>query len=190
MNSSEQTQTTAENVCFYSKRCKWSEAFIKEITPSPFLKQVRFICVDVQPDGNRPKLPTWLKQVPTLVVKGEDEPRVGGDVMNWLSERKLLTNNTGLAAPAEPEPYTSGEMGGQFTKSYTLLGAEESAPVGNFAFLNGANAIASKTASEMPGGGLGARGQGKTKKESLFDKQMETYMKERGNGMPPPVMRQ
>lgn len=190
MNSSGQTQTTAENVCFYSKRCKWSEAFIKEITPTPFLKQVRFICVDAQPDGNRPKLPTWLKQVPTLVVKGEDEPRVGGDVMNWLSERKLLTNNTGLAAPAEPEPYTSGEMGGQFTKSYTLLGAEESAPVGNFAFLNGANAIASKTASEMPGGGLGARGQGKTKKESLFDKQMETYMKERGNGMPPPVMRQ
>jgi hypothetical protein len=39
----------------------------------------------------------------------------------------------------------------------------------------------------MPGGGLGARGQQKTKKEDLFDKQMETYMQQRASGMPPPV---
>jgi len=41
----------------------------------------------------------------------------------------------------------------------------------------------------MPGGGLGARGQQKSKKEDLFDKQMESYMQQRSSGMPPPVMR-
>jgi hypothetical protein len=183
----------APNVCFYSTRCRWSDAFIKEIKQTPFVKEVAFVCVDPGADGKRPKLPSWLKQVPTLVVKGEDEPRTNGEVMNWLSERKLLANAGPGATAMEPEPWTSGEMGGSLTKGYALIGAAgDTAPIGNFAFLNGADAVATKTASDMPGGGLGARGQGgdKTKKERLFDSQMENYMKERSSGMPPPVMRQ
>lgn len=65
--------------------------------------------------------------------------------------------------------------------------------MGNFEFLQGANASATRTASDMPGGGLGARGQGgqqKSRKEDLFDKEMEKFLMNRNLGMPPPVMRQ
>lgn len=177
-----------KHVCFYSNRCRWSKAFLEQLKQTPFLNEVQFVCVDPGPDGSRPKLPGWLKQVPTLVVRGEDEPRTNGDVMNWLAERKLLE---GKPVQDELQPWTPGEMGGSFTKSYSLIqGDSQDAPEGNFSYLHGANAMATRTASDMPGGGLGARGQDKSKKEKLFDSQMEQYMKDRAAGMPPPVMRQ
>jgi len=183
-----------KHVCFYSNKCRWSEGFIKSIAQTPFKADVQFICVDTKSDGTRPRLPPWLKKVPTLVVKGEDEPRTDGAVMNWLSEQKLLSKggNNGQAAPMEPEPWISGEMGGSLTKGFSFLGGNDTndAPIGNFEFLNGATAHGSKTASDMPGGGLGARGQTKSKKEELFDKQMQEYMQQRGAGMPQAPMRQ
>ena len=187
------------HVCFYSNKCRWSEAFIKAISQTPYKHEVRFICVDTKPDGSRIKLPGWLKKVPTLVIKGEDEPRTDGNVMNWLSERQVMSKPSGQGSAdsggggggggggAEPEPWVGGEMGGSYTKGFSFI-ADDNGPLGNFEFLNGQNAVASKTASDIPGGGLGARGQ-KSKKEDLFDKQMETYMLQRGSGMPPPVMR-
>jgi hypothetical protein len=183
-----------QHVCFYSNKCRWSEGFIKAISQTPYKHEVRFICVDAKPDGSRVKLPAWLKKVPTLVVKGEDEPRTDGNVMNWLSERKLL-NKSDSSTPGgitEPEPWVGGEMGGSYTKGFSFIGSSDTndAPEGNFSFLNGQGAVATKTASDMPGGGLGARGQQKSKKEDLFDKQMESYMQQRSSGMPPPVMRQ
>ena len=180
------------HVCFYSNKCRWSEGFIKAIAPTPFKQQVRFICVDQQPDGTRPKLPSWLKKVPTLVVKGEDEPRTDGAVMNWLSEQRLLSKPGGPALSNEPEPWISGEMGGSLTKGFSFLGGNDTndAPIGNFEFLNGQSAAGTKTASDMPGGGLGARGQHKSKKEELFDNQMEEYLKQRSSGMPQPPLRQ
>ena len=62
--------------------------------------------------------------------------------------------------------------------------------MGNFEFLGGQNAVGTKTASDIPGGGLGARAQPKNKKVELFDKQMEEYMMARTNGMPMPPARQ
>lgn len=179
-----------QHICFYSNKCRWSEGFIKAISQTPYKHEVRFICVDAKPDGTRVKLPGWLKKVPTLVVKGEDEPRTDGNVMNWLSERKLLNKTDSASSATEPEPWVGGEMGGSYTKGFSFIGSETNdAPEGNFSFLNGQSAMATKTASDMPGGGLGARGQQKSKKEDLFDKQMENYMKQRSSGMPPPVMR-
>lgn len=184
------TSGEPQHVCFYSNKCRWSEGFIKAISQTPYKHEVRFICVDTKPDGTRIKLPAWLKKVPTLVIKGEDEPRTDGNVMNWLSERNLMNKDPTLQT-SEPEPWVGGEMGGSYTKGFSFIATGDSneAPEGNFSFLNGASAIASKTASDIPGGGLGARGQQKSKKEDLFDKQMESYMKQRGSGMPPPVMR-
>jgi len=185
-----------KHVCFYSNKCRWSEGFIKAIALTPFKKDVHFICVDAKPDGTRAKLPPWLKKVPTLVVKGEEEPRTDVEVMNWLSEQKLMMNQKDTSAgggPSEPEPWINGEMGGSFTKGFSFIGGNDSndAPIGNFEFLNGSSATGTKTASDMPGGGLGARGQpNKTKKEELFDKQMEAYMKQRGSGMPQAPVRQ
>jgi hypothetical protein len=181
-----------QHVCFYSNKCRWSEAFIKAISQTNYKNEVRFICVDPKPDGTRVKLPGWLKKVPTLVVKGEDEPRTDGNVMNWLSERNVLSSKSeSNGSASEPEPWVGGEMGGSYTKGFSFIGSSDAneAPQGNWTYLNGQNAVATKTASDMPGGGLGARGTQKSKKEDLFDKQMESYMQQRSNGMPPPVMR-
>jgi hypothetical protein len=183
---------TPQHVCFYSNRCRWSEAFIKEIAGTAFKHEVRFICVDPNSNGERPKLPNWLKKVPTLVVRGEDEPRTDSAVMNWLAEKKLMTQKGSAAAgPSEPEPWIGGEMGGSYTKGFSFIGSGDTndAPMGNFEFLNGASGNGTRTASDIPNGGLGARSQ-KSKKEDLFDKQMESYMRERGAGMPQAPLRQ
>lgn len=183
-----------QHVCFYSNKCRWSEAFIKSIATTPFKGEVKFICVDPGPNGQRANLPSWLKKVPTLVVRGEDEPRTDGAVMNWLAERKLLSKPSGAAAAAtatEPEPWVGSEMGGSYTKGFSFIGANDTndAPIGNFEFLNGQNAPGTRTGSDLPAGGLGARQQ-KSKKEQMFDSQMEEYMKQRTMGMPQAPMRQ
>jgi len=181
----------SQHVCFYSNRCRWSEVFIKAIADTPFKHEVKFICVDPGPNGQRPTIPTWLKKVPTLVVRGESEPRTDGDVMNWLSEKKLLSK-PGTNTSLEPEPWVGNEMGGALTKGFSFLGANDSneAPLGNFEFLNGQNSPGTRTSSDIPNGGLGARNQQRSKKEDLFDKQMEEYMRQRSSGMPQPPLRQ
>jgi hypothetical protein len=189
-----------QHVCFYSNKCRWSAAFINAIKDTPFKGEFKYVCVDPAPNGQRPQLPGWLKKVPTLVIRGEDEPRTDGDVMNWVSEKKLLSNRGdggaggsggGAPGPAEPEAWVGSEMGGSYTKGFSFI-ADDQAPIGNFEFLNGQNAPGTRTGSDIPNGGLGARGQGsqKSKREALFDKQMEEYMRQRTSGMPPPVMRQ
>ena len=78
---------------YYSQRCRFCQAFLEELSTTPFVPLFQLICVDSSP--SRPALPTWLKSVPTLVVAGESEPRVGpGAVNNWLFEAKL-----GASAP-------------------------------------------------------------------------------------------
>ena len=180
-----------QHVCFYSNGCRWSEAFLKALNETPFKHEFKFVCVDKGPNGQRPQLPPWLKKVPTLAIRGEQDPRTDAEVMNWLSERKLMSR-PGQATSTEPEPWVGTEMGGSLTKGFSFLGANDSneAPLGNFEFLNGQSAPGVRTASEMPNGGLGARGQQKTKKEDLFDKQMEEYMRQRNSGVAPPPMRQ
>jgi len=158
------------------------------------VREVQFICVDGR-IGELTQKYKWLKKTPTLIVKGEDEPRTDANVMNWLAEKQLMSRpDSGAAgvaaANSEPEPWIGGEMGGSLTKGFSFIGGEEDAPKGDFAFLNGNNSVASKTASDMPGGGLGARAQSKSKKEELFDKQMEQFMRDRQSGMPQMPMRQ
>ena len=73
---------------YYSTRCRFCQAFLQEVSNIPGLPtEFQLICVD--PSPSRPPLPGWLKSVPSLVVAGEGEPRVGpGPVNNWLFERK------------------------------------------------------------------------------------------------------
>jgi hypothetical protein len=102
------------HVCYYSKKCRFCQAFFEELSGTPFTKEIRFVCVD--PSPGRPPLPAWLKSVPTLVVAGEEAPRVGPSaVNNWLFERRLVGSGSGSnnnsapkAAPARmPEPISS-----------------------------------------------------------------------------------
>ena len=182
-----------QHVCFYSNSCRWSKAFLEALKQTDFVQEFSFVCIDGKIKEMVQRYP-FLKKTPTLVIRGEDEPRTDGQVMNYISERKLLATPQGgqgqAGGPQEPEPWVGSEMGGSYTKSFSFVNDNENELQlkGNFDFLNGGNSVATRTASDMPGGGLGARAQ-KSKKEDLFDKQMEQYMQQRAQGMPPPVMR-
>lgn len=193
-----------QNVCFYSNNCKWSKAFLTELAKTPYKKDFAFHCVD--PSPNRPPLPTWLKKVPTLIVQGEQEPLTDGEVMNWLSIKKLRDNGGGNNGPPvptrgpqgqaqaqiqqEPEAYMWGEMGGSLTKPFSFVDNSGDAPQGNFEYLNGGQpAPGTRTGSDIPEFGSRSMNQPKSRKEDLFDKQMQSYMSSRDSGMPPPVAR-
>jgi len=180
------------HICFYSNRCDWSKAFIEEISRTSYHNEFRFICVD--PSPNRPALPSWLKQTPTLVISGEPEPRVNSDVMNWLYERKMrdggktagvTTGTVGPAAALDPEPYLDMEMGGGYGDSYSFIGTDTSAQgngglsmMHNFTYLNGQDGVSTREASTFQ---TTSSNQKRSKKEELFDQQYEQMMKGREN---------
>lgn len=189
------------HICFYSNRCEWSKAFIEEISKTTYHKEFRFVCVD--PSPNRPQLPSWLKQIPTLVIGGEPEPRTNSEVMNWLYERKMRDGGGqpsdaqgGPASLTEPEPYMDMEMGGGFGDSYSFLGDDTTAQGNggvisqmrhNFTYLNGQEAVSTREASNFQ---TTSSNQKRSKKEEMLDQQMEQFMKSRDSGMPKPMMRQ
>jgi hypothetical protein len=178
------------HICFYSNRCEWSKAFIEEISKTNYHQEFRFICVD--PGPNRPALPSWLKQTPTLVISGEPEPRTNSEVMNWLYERKMKdgggksSGSSGVApGPAEPEPYLDMEMGGGYGDSYSFLSADTSAQGDggmhenmrhNFTYLNGSDGMSTREASSFQTTNTNEK---RSKKEQLLDQQMESYKLER-----------
>jgi hypothetical protein len=186
------------HICFYSNRCDWSKAFIEEISKTNYHSQFRFICVD--PGPNRPQLPGWLKQTPTLVISGDPEPRTNSDVMNWLYEQKMRDgggksgNGASAAGPMEPEPYLDTEMGGGFGDSYSFIGTDTSAQGNgglsmkhNFTFLGGQDSMGTREASQFQTTNSNAK---RSKKEELLDAQMEQYKTNREVGMPQRITRQ
>ncbi len=181
-----------EHICFYSNKCQWSKAFLTELASTPWKQTFRFVCVD--PSPNRPALPSWLTKVPTLVIKGEQQPRTDGEVMNWLSEMKLRSGSgmgggsSGGAANEyegfnmmEHQSFAKG-FGYSFNDADTSTGGNGGATMpGAFSFLNGAAATGDRTANSMPSMMDTAK---RSKKEQLMDQQMEDYIKERNRGMP------
>ncbi len=173
----------------------WSEAFLKELAGTPWKSSFRFVCVDPMPNGTRPQLPAFLKKVPTLVISGEDQPRTDGEVMNWISEKKLQSGmGSGggggpSASASEPEAFNWMEQT-SFAKGFGYSGLDVdtssqgdggySMP-GAFSFLNGNAAPGDRTGNQMPNM---ASVEQRSKKERLMDQQMENYMKERDKGMP------
>lgn len=189
------------HICFYSNRCQWSKAFIEEISRTGYHKDFRFVCVD--PSPNRPALPSWLKQTPTLVIRGETQPRTDAEVMNWLYEQRIREgkatqdgNGSGAvsAAGSEPEPYMDMEMGGGFGDQYSFIGADTSTQGNgglsmkhNFTYLNGQDGVSTKEASNFQTTSMNHK---RSKKEELLDQQMEQYMKSRDQGIPQRITRQ
>jgi len=187
------------HICFYSSRCEWSKAFLEEISKTSYHGLFRFICVD--PGPNRPALPSWLKQIPTLVISGEPEPRTNGEVMNWLYEQKMKDgagNKGGGAAvgPVEPEPYLDMEMGGGFSDCYSFIGTDTSAEGNggmhanlrhNFTYLNGSDGVSTREASNFQTTNSNAK---RSKKEEMLDAQMAQYKNQREIGMPQRINRQ
>jgi hypothetical protein len=198
---------TQQHICFYSNKCKWSHAFLTELAAVPFKSEFRFICVD--PSPNRAPLPSWLKKVPTLVIRGESEPRTDGEVMNWLYERKMKDTGGrgggggGGSGPGggdsvnEPEPFTGIEMGAGGSDMYAFLDMteDELSVQGNggsriqhsYAFLNGGAAPGTRQGSQIT---MTDHNSKRSKKEELLDKQMEQYMRARDASGPKMIARQ
>lgn len=194
-------QGQPNNVCFYSNKCDWSEAFLKELANTPYKSEFQFVCVDTTP---RQELPNWLKQVPTLVIRSDQEPiKTNSEVLNWLYERKLKdTTRNPSSAPSqmprgpmpsdEPEAWNMAEMGGKLSESYGNLVEGSGASVDNsstknfdFGFLNGNASPGDKTIQGMGDSGMRQEpGRTKSKKEEMFDRQMEAYQKNRDTGLP------
>ncbi len=186
------------HICFYSNRCEWSKAFITEISQTPYHKEFKFICVD--PSPNRPQLPSWLKQAPTLVISGEPEPRINSDVMNWLYERKMKdgggsSSQGGTNVSVEPEPYLDSEMGGGFGDSYSFINSDWSTGGNggmsishNFSYVGGNSSVSTKEASNFQTTNTTSN-QKRSKKEELLDQQMEAYKRDREQGIPQRVSR-
>ncbi len=182
-----------EHICFYSNKCNWSKAFLTELANTPWKQSFRFVCVD--PSPTRPPLPSWLTKVPTLVIKGEQQPRTDGEVMNWLSEMKLRVGGSGMgqgpmaAASNDYEAYNMMEHQ-SFAKGFGYSGLDtDTSTQGNggasmpgaFSFLNGAAATGDRTANTIPSMMDTAK---RSKKEQMMDQQMEAYIQERNRGMP------
>lgn len=73
---------------YYSTKCRYCQAFLEELSRTPYVPEFQLICVDPRP--GRPPLPSWLKSVPAMLVVGSSKPLVGpGPVNNWLFERRL-----------------------------------------------------------------------------------------------------
>ena len=186
------------NLCYYSNKCQWSKAFISELAQTQWKNSFKFICVDPVP--GRPALPGWLKKVPTIVVAGEGEPRTDSDVMNWLYEKKMkegAAEKKGSSGPSaamggEPEAFSMMEQV-SFSKGFSYSGLEAdtstqgdggSTMPGAFSFLNGAAAPGDRAQGGFPGSvEPSPSGRGRSKKEDLFDKQMESYQREREMGV-------
>jgi hypothetical protein len=198
-------QSRAKNVCFYSNRCQWSKAFLSELAKTPYKDEFRYICVD--PSPNRPKLPSFLKKVPTLIIYGDDEPKTDGDVMNWLSQRMLTDGMHARRAQGQGQQdeggsdvldYYSCEMdnGGQdmysFIDSDTLVTGNGGTRIQQtYSFVN------EQQVQQPPQQRAAAQQQSqsrqssqKSKKEELLDKQYEEYIKMRDVGMPKTIARQ
>jgi hypothetical protein len=188
-------QGQKRHTCFYSNKDKWSKAFIEELAGTPWVKEFNFICVD--PGPNRPNLPKWLKQVPTLVIDGDEDPvKTDTNVMNWLYERKMkeMPRKPAVSEPVaamggEPASYIGNEMKGFGNAGYSFIDSDTSTAgdggatiPGTFSFLNGAASPGDRTGQSM-GDSLQVKSS-RSKKEVMFDQQLDMYKQQRETGIP------
>ena len=190
-----------KNVCFYSNKDKWSKAFIEELSKTPWLKSFEFQCVDVDKAGNKPPLPKWLKQVPTLVIAGDENPvKVDTEVMNWLYEKKMKAQPSKPSTTTQaqtlvdgPESWLGGEMSGYGDTGYSFVDADMSTAGNGGATIPGSFSFLSGIGDKQSDVGLAAavQNQGtRSKKEAVFDKQMDMYKQQRDIGIPQGPARQ
>ena len=189
----------SQNICFYSNKCPWSKAFLTELAQTSYKASFQFICVD--PSPSRPPLPKWLKKTPTLVVSGSPDPLTDSEVMNWLYEKRMKDGSSQQqGAPssvgADPMGFNTIEQV-SFAKGFSYSGLDTDTSSqgsggmtmpGAFSFLGSAAAPGEKTGQDFlnngNGGGGAAGDRKKTRKEELFDKQMEAYQRDRDSGIP------
>jgi hypothetical protein len=90
----------------------------------------------------------------------------------------------------EPEAWNMSEMGGKLSETYSNLGDgnnfdNSSTKNWDFSFLNGNSAQGDRSAQGIGSSSVRQEpSRTKSKKEEMFDRQMEEYTKNRDNGLP------
>jgi len=191
-----------KNVCFYSNKDKWSKAFIEELSRTPWIKNFEFNCVDADKNGNKPTLPKWLKQVPTLVIQGDESPiKTDTEVMNWLYEKKMKSETSKPPAPVSntqalldgPQSWLGGEMSGYGDTGYSFVDADMTTAGNGGATIPGSFTFLQGFGDKQSDAGLttAVQNQGtRSKREAVFDKQMDMYKQQRDIGIPQGPARQ
>ena len=113
--------------------------------------------------------------------------------MNWLYEKKMMTqtSNSNQETNSEIDGWSMAEnvsfakgVGYSFNDSDTSVQGNGGSTIpGAFEFLGGANAKGDKSSQDFYPG-KSEQGRTRSKKEEMFDKQMEEYQRSRENGMP------
>lgn len=202
-----------KNLCFFSARCRFSQNFLEELAKTKYSKEFRFISVDVQPNGQRPQLPAYVKAVPTLMIDGEAAPRTDSQVMNWLSERRLRDDTPtgpgrgsagggsaggGAAAAGSSDGLMafSDEMAISGDEGYAFIGEDATATkgamvrmVGTMASINDLTGLGTSNdrsrgeASSAQGSNIGTPRQ--TEKAKALDDALMAYQQMRDKDMRP-----
>ena len=176
------------HLCFYSTRDPLSKIFLEQIASTAFSKEFRFICVDKPKPGEpaRAPLPAYVKAVPTLMIQGESQPRTDGDVMNWLSERRMKgsasasssrsggSGGGGAAASLDgPMAFMGGDA---FDDGLAFIGEDTGTTnrlTGSMASLNDLSALAVPDSRTIPGNIMAASAGGGAAPQSAKAKAME-----------------
>jgi hypothetical protein len=203
------------HLCFYSTKCRYSQAFLEELARTPYAKEFRFVCVDVGPTGTRPALPPYVKAVPTLMIAGEADARTDSAVMNWLSERRLKERQSvavatpmgtvqrggppaaGAAAEAEgPSAFDGFGMAGTCDEGFAFLSEVTSATTaritGNMASIHDMSSMTGPTqkGSVVPGtGAASSAAPPMTAKAKAIDDRLEALRAARDRDLPGPPQR-
>jgi len=177
------------HLCFYSTRDSLSKIFLEQIASTPFSKEFRFICVDKPLPGEapRPPLPSYVKAVPTLMIQGESAPRTDGDVMNWLSERRMTASASasgraggasasGKAAAGSLDGPMAFMGGDAFDDGLAFIGEDTGTTnrlTGSMASLNDLSSLAVPDSRTIPGNIMAASAGGGAAPQSAKAKAME-----------------
>jgi len=160
--------------------------FLEEISKTQFAKEFQFVCVDAQAGRPRPALPPYVKAVPTLMIKGESAPRTDGNVMNWLSERRMQTSGSaGSAAGAKsaggmlegPMAFIGGDS---YDDGLALIGEDTgntSRLTGSMASLNDLSTMTAPDSRTVPGNIMAASAGGaqQSAKAKAMEDALERY---------------
>jgi hypothetical protein len=192
----------AKHVCYYSTRCPFSQAFLEELSRTPYTKEFRFVCVDAVPGKGRPTLPPEVKSVPMLKIDGEGEYRKDSNVMNWLSERRLRDSPAGPGASDGGLTPFFGDMCGLGDETFCYIGEDTSASQGAMVRLTGNMASIEDTSMTVPdsrvfGGAQTARthavasemGPKQSAKSKALDDAFTAFQKSREMDLPGPRAR-
>jgi len=176
------------HLCFYSTRCRYSQMFLEEISKTPFSKEFQFVCVDSQPGRPRAVLPPYVKAVPTLMIKGETGPRTDGEVMNWLSERRMKTGSKGAGGNAKAADSLEGPVafigGDSYDDGLALIGEDTGNTnrlTGSMASLNDLSAMTAPDSRTIPGNIMAASAGGaqQSAKAKAMEDALERYRSSR-----------